>query len=339
MITIRELSQLAGVSTATVSLVLNGKDEGRVSPATRDAIRELAAKHGYRANQNARALVEGRTYRLAIAVAGNLTQHAILGQFSLYDRLTMISAAAHAAGYAIEIVQVDIDRPAVELCRELVAMGVDGFVFLEWRDPVINKLLLSLHTHRIPAVLLEGIVDDPDYTWSDHDVTAIFRDATQRLIGEGHDKIALLDCMPGVHTPEKREGFTDVLKQVRDVDASSWIFTATGPSVSEILDMVDRAMAAMGDVRAFLLTDNLAADVVIHALKQHGLEPPRDARIIGYGDTVIANRCSPKLSHYALQIDAQVDFAMDALLTQIQQGGDASPRQHRFGPHYIEQGT
>jgi LacI family transcriptional regulator len=339
MITIRELAQIAGVSTATVSFVLSGKDEGRVSHATRDAIRELAIKHGYRTNRSARALAEGRTYRLAIAIEGDLHQHAIIGQFSLYDRLGLISAAAQAAGYAIEIVQVDVDRPAAKVCREMTAMAVDGFIFLEWRHPLIDKLLLSLRTHRIPAVVLEGSVRDPDFTWSDHDVAAIFRDATQRLINEGYEKIALLDSMPGVHTPDKRGGFLNAIKQSHGKDASTWVFAAHGPSVSDAIDMVDQAIARLDSVRAFLLTDNFAADMVIHALRQHGLEPKRDVRVIGYGDTVIANRCAPKLSHYALQTQAQVDFAIETLLEHIQQHGDPEPRQRRFGPNYIEQDT
>jgi DNA-binding LacI/PurR family transcriptional regulator len=69
MITIVELAKLAGVSDATVSLVLAGKDKGRVSASRRQQILDLAHKHGYRPNQAARGPRRGYPAGLTLRTA------------------------------------------------------------------------------------------------------------------------------------------------------------------------------------------------------------------------------------------------------------------------------
>src|SRR3954468_21450203 len=58
-VTIREIAGLAGVSVATVSRVMNGRDD--VAPETRELVQRVVREHGYTTNRSARALSEGRT--------------------------------------------------------------------------------------------------------------------------------------------------------------------------------------------------------------------------------------------------------------------------------------
>ena len=64
--TIREIADLAGVSIATVSRVLNGRDD--VADETRDAVRRVIREQGYTANRNARGLSAGRTGLVGVLV-------------------------------------------------------------------------------------------------------------------------------------------------------------------------------------------------------------------------------------------------------------------------------
>src|SRR3954466_8432803 len=57
--TIREIADLAGVSVATVSRVMNGRDD--VAPDTRELVQRVVREHGYTTNRSARALSAGRT--------------------------------------------------------------------------------------------------------------------------------------------------------------------------------------------------------------------------------------------------------------------------------------
>ena len=64
--TIREIADLAGVSIATVSRVLNGRDD--VSDETRELVRRVIRENGYTANRNARGLSAGRTGLVGVLV-------------------------------------------------------------------------------------------------------------------------------------------------------------------------------------------------------------------------------------------------------------------------------
>ena len=57
--TIREVAELAGVSIATVSRVVNGRED--VSPETRELVQRVVRERGYTANRNARGLSAGKT--------------------------------------------------------------------------------------------------------------------------------------------------------------------------------------------------------------------------------------------------------------------------------------
>src|SRR5919205_468397 len=64
--TIRQIADLAGVSIATVSRVLNGR--GDVSPETRDLVSRIIRENGYTANRSARGLSAGRTGLVGVLV-------------------------------------------------------------------------------------------------------------------------------------------------------------------------------------------------------------------------------------------------------------------------------
>src|SRR3954469_12289274 len=92
-VSIRDVAREAGVSVTTVSHALNGK--GRLNPETRDRVREVADRLGYRPNPAARSLVSGRTGLIAAVPplpAGRNVEHSESGFFS-----ELIAAAAGAA--------------------------------------------------------------------------------------------------------------------------------------------------------------------------------------------------------------------------------------------------
>ena len=64
MVTMKEIANKAGVSVSTVSLVLNGRDEGRVKSKIADNVRAIATKLGYQSNPLASSLRTGRTHIL-----------------------------------------------------------------------------------------------------------------------------------------------------------------------------------------------------------------------------------------------------------------------------------
>ena len=338
-LTIKELAHLAGVSTATVSLVLSGKYEGRVGEERAQAILELARRHGYRSNLAAKGLAEGRTYRIAVCVEGPLAGHAMIGEYSLHQRLALFAGGIQESGYAIEIVQLDRGLSEDEVSVELAGRAVDGFVFLAGDPEFVLPAMAVLSELGMPAVASGCALHEEGHVWTDVDRAGSFRDAVRRLAREGHGRIALLDVDPGLYTDLKVEAFRSAVREELGVDADPWVFPGEATRLPETLRVTREALRAMPECRAFLLTDNFYGEGVLVALGEAGLSPGADCRVIGFGDTVLAERCVPKLSHYSLSIADQTDFGLKSLLQAIRDPDDFAPRSQLFGPRYVHLGT
>ena len=338
-ITIEELSRLAGVSTATVSMVLANKHQGRVGEARRKQILALAEKHGYRMNPAARGLAQGRSYRIAICVEGPLSSHAIIGGYSLYERLALFSRGIQSAGYALELVEVDPALPPPEIGRDLARRPVDGFVFLAWQPKLAGRLLFSLREKEMPAVASGTILDDDSVTWTDVDRYDAFEKATALLISEGHREIVLLDIDPTQHSQLKTKAFTRTMADRLGKDSREAVFKAERADFENALHVTEHALTDRPETSALLLTDNFYAEAVFHSLRRNGKEPGKNCRVIGFGDATLADRISPPLSHYSLQIAEQVELGLDSLLQEIEDPSSWTPRQAKLPAKYIQRET
>ena len=338
-VTLAELARLAGVSHTTISLALSGKHKGRVSEATRKRILALALKHGYRTNIAAKGLVQGRTYRIAVCIQGRLQDCAIIGGYSLYERLALFSRGIQEAGYAMELVEVQSDLPPPEVSRDLARRHVDGFVFLSWSPAIVGKLLFSLREKEIPAVASGSTLDDNTVTWTDVDRYDAFGKAATSLISEGHREIVLLDIDPGWHSKIKINAFKNTIKQHQEKGFIGAVFSAERSDFERALQITRQALDAHPDASAVLLTDNFYAEAVLHVLKERGMTPGKDCRIIGFGDTTLADRIRPRLSHYSLQIAEQVELGLASLLQEIQDPASWAPHHSLLPAKYIQRET
>lgn len=331
MITLQELARLAGVSHTTVSLVLRGKHKGRVSAAKREEIFRLVRKYGYRPNLAARGLVQGRTYRIAFCIHGFLEQRPLLGQFSFHDALAAAARKTQAAGYTIELIETDPGRRIEEHCRELAPRAVDGFLLIGWPVHEAERLLLSFKEKHIPAGALGTTVPDDGLTWSDVDRGGAIRAATASLMEDGHTMVALLDLdVGGCHRETKEEAFLAEVRERSGKDAVGQVFRMHRADIGDAISITHQALDAHPELRAFLLSDNFFADAVMFALRRRGMEPGKDCRLIGLGDTILADRTRPRLTHYSLMIPEQAAFVVEALLEEIQGPLAFQPRHAVF---------
>jgi LacI family transcriptional regulator len=67
---IRDVAASAGVSLATVSQVLNGRENARIAPATQERVRRAAQELNYQPNRLARSLITGRTDTIGMMISG-----------------------------------------------------------------------------------------------------------------------------------------------------------------------------------------------------------------------------------------------------------------------------
>lgn len=146
--TIKEVASAAGVSTQTVSRVINDRPD--VSPETRKRVQEIIDSLGYQPSALARSLIRQRSYTLGVVTAG-------LKYIGPSRTLSGITSAAEEAGYSLllkELPHFSANNIA-PIFQTLISRHVDGII---WAVPEVgenrnwvNKLSLDLN---LPIVYL-----------------------------------------------------------------------------------------------------------------------------------------------------------------------------------------
>ena len=145
--TVADVARAAGVSITTVSHSLSGK--GRVDPATRKRVREVAAELGYVPSRAARNLALGRsdTIGLLLPQLPTMPLEELLA-FDYYGRVALAaSQAALHQGRALLVL------PIVQSASHLASFGLDGLIVL---DPSIDDPRLSLLDGLVTRTVLMG---------------------------------------------------------------------------------------------------------------------------------------------------------------------------------------
>lgn len=333
-ITMKELARLAGVSTATVSVVLNGKDRGAVGGAKRVRVLELAKKFKYRSNLMAKGLAQGRTFRIAVCMEEGLPN--MFSGIGHYERVRLFSYQIADAGYAVEFFSIQPDMAEDELCRTMSAELVDGFVFSGVSASRLDRLCFSMREKRLPTVCPGSTLTDPKFTWTDVDRTAVFELIAGDLIAQGHKQIALIH-ITGTEEGRrlKSKGFVAKMRAQLGVKAEKNIFATAGISFEGVFRTAERVLDELPGVSAIILGGNIYYEAVLLALQQHGVSVGRDCRVIGAGVVPPYIGDQPHLSHYSYQIPEQAAFCMEALLEQLQDFDNYQPRHKCFPGKYI----
>lgn len=305
MVTLKDIAQAAGVSTMTVSRVVNNVPS-RVSDDTRKRIWHLVDEMGYVPNSSARSLSGNASHLIAIVIGGegNLLKYP-------YNAL-MTGSISHffqQKGYSALIYQAQDYR---EVTRQLRSWRVDGAVFLGLFDSDMKNIRKD---NRIPLVFTDSYspirqlsnVGIDDYKGGEL--------AAQHLIDNGHRRMAFIggsvDESPVVRN--RLRGFRHTLSKAG----------LELPDENIFLDDVDsrllRALFARDDApTAFFATADITALQLIHALREIGLSVPRDCSVIGFDNLDVSALSMPPLTTIAQDVDRKAQLAAELLIHTIE---------------------
>ena len=204
-ISIKDLAKKTGLSTTTISRVLNGKaKQYRISDNAAQLIISTAQKEGYKPDRNAVSLRTNRSQTIGVIVP-NIADY----YFSSLSR--MIEIAARKIGYSIllsdsqEILELEI-----ESIDSLISRKVDGLIVL----PIGNKSshLKNVIDIGIPLVIADRhfpLIECPQ-VFSDNYSGAF--DATEFLINNNHYRIACIQGRQDTSVNNERlRGYKDAL--------------------------------------------------------------------------------------------------------------------------------
>ncbi|MEU9703766.1 LacI family DNA-binding transcriptional regulator [Streptomyces sp. NPDC047981] len=301
--TSRDVARTAGVSQATVSLVLGDKWRGRVSERTADTVREAARTLGYRPNLAARNLRLGHT-RTALLVVPALTNEFFARVYT--------GAATVAARHGFGVVlypSPDGVGPAKDPFASARA-ALDGII----ASSMATDALKAFHGTDLPLVMLDS--DPSDTGAAAHvnlDIADGMRQVTAHLLGHGHRRfVHLASAVPSWTFDVRAAALAEALRgvDVRTVRAPLDVDGARAAAEAALTGPGPRPTALVCD-------DDILAAGACKAARRLGLRVPEDVSVTGFDDLALATAVEPELSTVRLPAERIGERGMDALLAVL----------------------
>ncbi|MBN2029630.1 LacI family DNA-binding transcriptional regulator [bacterium] len=203
-ITLKEIAELLGVTTATVSKAL--RDSPDISERTRNKVKKIASEMGYRPNILARTLIQRRSYILGVIIPDL--------RISFFSEATRgIYEQARLRDYET-ILMVHDENPEVERKNLLFLsdLHVDG-ILLNAAAGIYNyNVYHKLIAEGIPIVCYDRKLDDFDFpSVTIDDQEAAFK-LTSEMIDAGRKRIIFLGPHRGISVAKERyQGYFNAL--------------------------------------------------------------------------------------------------------------------------------
>jgi LacI family transcriptional regulator len=329
MVTIHDIAKEAGVSTASVSRVLNSRT---VREETLRKVEAAIRKLEYVPNFFARGLsgAESRTIGVLITSMSN----------SYYMEITQaIERRLRERDFTLLLCSTDLEA-ALErrYLKEHMSRRVDGCIVI---DPTVENIRSGFFRRmaaHLPLVLLQP---DPDIREIDSvivDQRQGMRDVMDYLFSLNHKDIAFVRGQVGHSYDIKEEvwrsqliGRALVIKPGRVVNIpdgnSAEAILETETAVTRILESGDRPTA-------IFCCNDLMARGALRAANRAGIAVPAELSICGHDDSVLAISGSMGLSSVDLKMRSQGRSAVD-LLFHAMEGSDPEPRRILIAPELV----
>ncbi|MEI7845912.1 MAG: LacI family DNA-binding transcriptional regulator [Chloroflexota bacterium] len=308
MATIKEVAARAGVSSATVSHVINGTRY--VSAAVQEQVQQAMEALGYRPNALAQSLRSGNTHTLGMILPDSANPFfAEIGH--------SIEIAAFEAGYSVILCNTENDFAKETLYMDVLTnKQVDGIIFVAIgeRGDSVEKLLKM----NFPVVVMDR--DFPELA-----MDVVLADnlqggylATKYLISLGHTRIGCIAGQSNVTPSALRvKGYMRAMEEanlpvLRELIINGDFHPESGWQVTHhMLSMENRPTAIFS-------CNDLMAIGVLRAAAELGLSVPHDLSVVGYDDINLASYVIPPLTTVNQDKNEMGLAALKLLLARIE---------------------
>lgn len=302
--TSNDVARRAGVSQATVSLVLSGKAAGRISERTAEAVRQAARDLGYRPNAAARALRSGSARVLGLLVPDSV--HPFFGFV-----LRGAQRAAWEAGYAVALIDSGYGAAWEAGSVEALSHGpVDGFlVFGIDLPPALTG------NAAVPVVLVERTA--PGLPSVRLDVEAGTDAVLAHLADLGHTRIGHLRGGLDQETFARRRARWERHVRGAGEDPDALPSVPTLLRVDAAIDAGRELLEHPARATAVLCDDDIIAAGLCVAAREAGVRIPEDLSVVGFDDLEVSRVLDPPLTTVRIDGEALGAEAVGVLLARL----------------------
>jgi LacI family transcriptional regulator len=316
-VTIKDVARLSGVSSMTVSRVINGSE--RVSPETRQRVERAIAELGYVPSRLARGLIRQKTGTLALIVPDVANPF-----FTLIVRGA--EDVARRAGYRMILADsradLTIERDVIE---EMLAHRVDGIMIAPVSDRSKGHLQ-RLARYGVEFVLIDRTVSGIESDVVTGDNVGGARRLVEHLISLGHRRIGFITESDDVSTArDRRQAYEAALAAAGLPPDPSLIVRSTVDPPGGFEGM-RRLLELDEPPTAVFTVNNLVALGAIEAVRAHELEVPDDFALVCFDDIEYASRLYPFLTVMAQPAETLGTLGTQLLLERIEGRAPEQPR-------------
>jgi LacI family transcriptional regulator len=290
-LTIRDIAEAAGVSAATVSLVLNGK--GDISGVTRAKVLEAVARLNYVPKTNKSSAEPGETLRfLKIAKHG----HTVNRDHSVFisDYIDGMSAEATRRNYTLEVVSFE-GQPISSVAESLAGAPISGVIALgtELTEADI-RLIQGLG---YPTVFIDTFFDVIDANFVDmNNEDAVYK-VLSRFHQQGFRRIGFVAShVETTNFKLRRDAFFKNMGRLGLTVEESDVLSVESTYDGAYSDTQQLLANGLDLAECYFCTNDIIAYGFIRALREHGLKIPEDVSIIGFDNLPQSATMDPGLT-------------------------------------------
>jgi LacI family transcriptional regulator len=317
-LTIREVAQALGVSTATVSRAIHGR--GRISPETRARILVQMEQLGYTPNLHAQSLAGKRSMAVALEYLGAVE---VLADSFLIELARGVQQSLVPHGYRL-LLNLTGDQ---EYRRSVVhqwirARVVDGVIVVA--NPCIDyEWLHALELERVPTVWIayDAPSNLPLHTAVVRlDTSTGWQEAVTYLAQQGRTRIGYL----GVYSQDPALEMIQAAAAQHGLEVAPILY-AQGETPADGFQATSRLLDAHPLPTALLARTDLLAFGALQTLQQHGVPVPDAIAVVGHDDLPIAQWMNPPLSSIRVDYAQLGQRAVERLMHLINEPNRPAP--------------
>ena len=330
-VTIKDIAEELGVSTATVSNVIHGKTK-KISQQTVAKVQEKLEETGYLPNMAAVLLAQNTSKIVCIVLSNDVRyENKMIEDPFVSGMLNYLSKELDKNDYFVMLKE---ESNIQEIVRYASMWNMAGLVLIGFCAADYERLRSNMH---IPFVVVDSYQKDV-HKYSDVGLDNIKGGflAGSYLIKMGHERIMFLADNDEECDHDRYVGLTNALKEA-NIPFDKKDFQMLSPLKEERYKIYEKLYLKMEDYTAAFAASDMYAIEFMNFLQGKGVKIPTDFSIIGFDDIPLASMVHPTLTTISQNLELRAKVAVELLLELIR--GETEGRMELLPVTLVERGS
>lgn len=312
-VTINDIAEYCGTSKATVSYVINGR-QNKVSPEMVQKVNRAIRELGYVPSQTAKSLAGKGTHLIGVIIPQvDVTQKMVFDNPFYSEFLSGIEYALRKSGYSVVLSVVNREN-----CFEDMMMkwNLDGAVVFGIDN---DSMIKMLGNSRVPTLLIDSYITDKKYYRMNLKDEEAGYSAAKVLLEEGRQKIAFVTgkADKSMLLTKRLDGYKRALKEYGIPFLEELVYQ--GDITYEYGLEAAKDIISKPEITGIVATADILAYGIINQLQICGKKIPEEYSIIGFDDTYQSRIMHPKVSTVGQNISKRGEKAGETILNIIRE--------------------